>query len=409
MRDVLFCLYFVSLFFAGCSVRSSNIDNKEIAENDSLLTPPFLIDLEKVAKAESEVKLSTIANHVFYAPLETSPSVLLRQVRECIPFDSTFLIHDYRNLYMFTNQGKLVRKIGNRGTGPADYTLITSVVVDSTSLYLFTPKKMNVYSKEGEYVRSVTLSDQYDYLYSGVFTSTNDLFMFLGVTYKLVGENRDIYSFVQLDTLGRIKSKIRNNSPVESTYPGAIIMPTPLYRYRDEVHYMDYGNDTVFTILPDDKIDVYAIVSLGDMKRETNLSGYDDEKTKDLSSKLFINSICEDDDFLYITLVWGVTDVYQYLLFDKKSGNIMNLGDRGFVNDIDGGPSFFPRLVTRDGRKIMWMNAEKFLELSDKSTSVKEDDNPVVIQVFKLVGVSKLIKASKSIHSGQPHQNNKLS
>ena len=86
-------------------------------------------------------------------------------------------------------------------------------------------------------------------------------------------------------------------------------------------------------------------------------------------------------------------------LFDKKSGQltllnrpIKNNRYSGFKNDLDGGPTFWPKYISSDGEMVTWFLAEEFLDIYEQLPSpskelkafaqkLQQDDNPVLMTV----------------------------
>lgn len=397
MEKIKFAILLMVVVLTGCS----GVKIRDVTEDsDVLISPPYSINLEDVISTVKVENLSVIANDITYIPLETSPDYFLRRVHEYLFFNNTILVSDFSSLFQFNKQGKFVKKVSRKGTGPSDYSYINGIVRNnkSTLFYLLTTGKINVYDANLNYLKSLPKSD---YMYFGITTPWDTHLMYLGANFKIVGDTTTIYSFVEMDSLGSVVRKIPNLSPVEAAYHGLIFNFIPLYKYKESVRFMDYGSDTLFTFTEKgDKIP-YAICNLGSMKREVNTSGFNPQQMDALSSKLLVDRICEDDHFLYITLKWGVSNKYQYILFDKKTGGLSNLGNQGFVNDIDEGIPFFPRFIEEDGTKVMWMQAEDFIEIVEsidnrnqknnsdkKKTSSQEfiqscnpDDNPIFITV----------------------------
>lgn len=344
---------------------------------------PYLIDLEKILSEVTPVKLSEVTGEIRYVPLETLESCLLKRVHEFAFFNNTILVSDFSNLFQFDDRGKFIKKVGQKGTGPKDYVYINSIVNDDTRniLNVFTSGKINRYDKDMNYLESIRLAERY---YGGLTTPWGSYLMYLSSSFKLVGDTSAIYSFAEIDTSGKVIGKIPNSSPIVSTYRGMIYAPVPFYKYEEVVRYMDYGNDTLFTFSENGDRRSYAICNLGSMKREVDTHGFTPGQMEELSSRVLMENVCEDDRYLYLTLRWGVTDNMQYILFDKRNGKIRNVGKEGMLNDLDGGVPFFPRLIREDGTKVMYVDAEYFLEKvpsGDLASDLKPDDNPVLILV----------------------------
>ncbi|MDR1202368.1 MAG: hypothetical protein LBL58_12205, partial [Tannerellaceae bacterium] len=143
----------------------------------------------------------------------------------------------------------------------------------------------------------------------------------------------------------------------------------------------------------------YAVCRLGSKKRELNTAGFNQQQMEALSSKLLVENIYEDEANLFVKLMWGWNSGSHYITFNKRTQNLYNVGKEGFQNDIDGGVPFFPDLIRADGTKVMWMQAEDFIEqivsldynkqkekfgekferVRTLASQMKPDDNPILI------------------------------
>lgn len=368
---------------SSCSGGKSKVA-EEVGTNDEVsIELPHSIHLEKILSEVEPVNLSEIAKEIQYVPLETSADCLLKRVHEFAFFNNTLLVSDFSNLYQYDNQGKFIKKIGQKGTGPKDYVYVNSIVNDDARniLNVFTSGKINIYDKEMNYLKSLRLLEHY---YGGLTTPWGSSLMYLSSSFKLVGDTSTIYSFAEIDTSAKVIRKIPNPSPIVSTYHGMIYAPIPMYRYKDVVRYMDYGNDTLFTLSKGGDRNAYAICDLGSMKREVDTHAFNPKQMEALASKALVQNVCEDDRYLYLTLRWGVTEKLQYILLNKRTGEIRNVGTEGLLNDIDGGIPFFPQFIKEDGAMIMYVDAVDFMDKApsaELSSKLKPDDNPVFIMV----------------------------
>lgn len=384
MTKLTYILFAAIVALSSCSGAKS--DKSETAGESSepvALSPPYSIHLEKMLSEVEPVKLSEIAGSIRYVPLETSANCLLKRVHQFTFSGNTFLVSDFANLFQYDDQGKFIKKIGQKGTGPKDYVFVNSVLNDDRRgiSNVFTSGKVNVYDRDMNYLRSWRLVERY---YSGLVTPWGSYLMYLSSSFRLVGDTSTVYSFAEIDTSGHVIRKIPNPSPIESTYHGMIYAPIPLYKHKDVVRYMDYGNDTLFTLSGSGDRSPYAICHLGTMKRVVDTHGFNPQQMDELASKVLVDNICEDDEYLYLALRWGATEKVQYILFNKRNGEIKNVGSEGLKNDVDGGIPFFPQFIKEDGTKVMYVSAEDFIEKApstDLSSGLQMDDNPVFIMV----------------------------
>lgn len=400
--------YFV---FLMCFILSAGCSGKQKAEVgpdnvETRLEPPYLVDLEACVKGPvQEMNLSEISDDIRYIPLETKPENLIKRIWQIVRYDDRILINGLTSLDMFSSDGRFVKKIGQRGNGPEDYTYINGLVpdLDRGKFYIYTGPKINIYDRQLNFLKSVQLSDKDDRMSFGIMMPDGNIISYLGSKYKVIGSTNTIYSFAETDTLGQILRKYPNNFPIESTYPGMVMGEIPFYKKNGFVRYLDYGNDTLFSLSPEKEITPYAICPLGTMKRETNTAGFKSpEEYNRLADKLLVESVVETENHLGYKIPWGWdTGKSQYAMFDKRDGGLRNIGDKGLNNDIDGGIPFFPIRIEEDGTMISWMQAEDFIEqvkaldydvqkekygerfetLLKLAEGMNPDDNPVLIVV----------------------------
>jgi hypothetical protein len=179
----------------GVLVSCSSGTKKEVEAEDvnSLPLLPYHLDLEKLSDASpSPVPLSEIGGRLSYIPLETNSGCLLKNVHELDFFNETLLVSDFSNLYQFTNQGHFIKKIGKRGSGPADYRYVSSVLVntDQTSFDMFTSGKINVYDEQAEFTKTIRLDDPDIHPFSGARTSNDNFFLYLGSRFRVADDTK---------------------------------------------------------------------------------------------------------------------------------------------------------------------------------------------------------------------------
>jgi len=379
-----FYLFLFLLLFLGCQ------DNKKPQQHfvkEKNIERPYCIDLTTVEGENNITQLSEIAKNILYIPLKTADGYLIKRVSQILLFNNTIIVSDFNNVYQFNLSGEFIKKIGNKGTGPKDYSSVFCLVSSPSSdcFYLFTAKKAHKYNSEAVYEKTIPLMDS-EYMFYGLMPSDDKLLMYLGSRFKRTEDTSNVYSLIEIDTLGSVNSQILNHSPIISNNPGMIVSTIPFYKYDEHIRFMDYGNDTLFTIDLSGNKKPYVICQLGNMKREVNTSGYSAQQFESLSTKLLVDNIYEDNIFLYLKLIWGMNKKSQYFLFNKKDGVVENIGSEGIINDIDGGVPFFPYLIEKDGTLIMYMNAEDFKEkiLSSEYAKQKERYGDQFDKVWKL-------------------------
>lgn len=127
-------------------------------------SPKIIIDFSK--KETSENKLTALFNDVKIIPLETNEQCLLANIAKVIEFKQYFYVFDNRfdNVFMFSKNGRFIKKIGYRGAGPGEYIDISDIAFNEndSALYLLSVEKKEFmeFNYDGTYKRTVKLPFQ---------------------------------------------------------------------------------------------------------------------------------------------------------------------------------------------------------------------------------------------------------
>ncbi len=135
------------------------------------------------------------------------------------------------------------------------------------------------------------------------------------------------------------------------------------YFYNGMVTIKQEYNDTVFRLIPPDRLLPVYIFNFGDHK-VNYLDGIN--PNFDLSGKCLVNSLYETNEFLFIEysiftppFTNGKNSVKKfYALYNKKEKTFyhqpLNADEsKGILNDLDGGISFWPEFITAGGEMMM--------------------------------------------------------
>ncbi|HIZ05973.1 MAG TPA: 6-bladed beta-propeller [Candidatus Phocaeicola gallistercoris] len=108
--------------------------------------------------------------------LETSDECLLGEIEKIIKREGNIFVKSKsRPLTMFDKNGKYLNTIGRIGSGPEEYTLIADFDVDGDTIYILTVDQIQVYSKKGDWIRSIPLSLNA----SGLRITANNMLLFV--------------------------------------------------------------------------------------------------------------------------------------------------------------------------------------------------------------------------------------
>jgi len=333
----------------------------------------YYIDLEKNIKNIRSVNLSSIGKEVSYIPLETTPECLIQKIYKVEFSDSYIFIRDYEKILQFAKNGKFIRQVGSAGRGPGEYSNIRDFCINK--------------QQEEVYIICLYPSRLLIFDFNGILKSFNNLsFQPAQIILK---DNKDIMfylcndpgqinpSWIICDNKGSI-SKSFKNSLIRVNRPGLAVRRTPLYLFNSSVHFMEFGIDTLYYFKENHKTP-YAIIPLGDLKLDPDIKL---TPGAGLTDKLVITTVNENNEYMFIWLGKGVTDARICAIFNKTNGSVTFLKDNLFINDLDGGPAFWPRQIFDDSILVAYIDA--FNLLKENPGALKRKDNYATIKLNNL-------------------------
>ncbi len=254
-----------------------------------------------------------------------------------------------------------------------------------------------VFSFDGKFRRSFKA----DFRPSQVISKDKNTLIFH--LFNLSGPSPDTaWSWYITDRQGAIISRILNHHK-RMNQPGLLVPDSPLYLNDGAAHFLEFGNDTLY-YFNEQVREPYAIFNTGKLKMETDLH-LTPETIREVSDRIqgnfWIKDIHENDDFLFVNLAWGLSDSVSYCIYDKKNARLTVLKDKGFVDDINGGPAFWPLSISDDNTLVNYEDAFTFLKkiktdnsgaagenagkiskkLTEIGRSIDESSNPVLVIV----------------------------
>ena len=143
----LFILLLSLLVLSSCGKSNSN-------SSDGVVT------IEIGSPDKKEVKLSSLVDSVSYIPLETKNDLLIGQLAKLVVSDDyIYILDEFSSVFCFNRQGKFIRKIGNKGVGPGEYTDIDDIDVYHQHVYLFDGglHKLFIYNADGSLKQEVKI------------------------------------------------------------------------------------------------------------------------------------------------------------------------------------------------------------------------------------------------------------
>lgn len=361
--------------------------------------PHYFIDLDKSIENIKAIPLSSIGKEISYIPLETNPVCLIERINKISISDSFIFVSDGTKLIQFTRNGNFVRQIGSNGRGPGEYTYIWDFCVNKEARLIYTlnagSRGVLVFNFNGNFIKSFLLPTQQTQI---IMIDTNSLMFH--VPNMIIRSDDTTYSWLITDEDGRILSRHINHLK-RVNFPGFTVPMAPaLYKFNRSVHFMEYGIDSLF-YFNKEKIEPYATFNLGQLKMDPDPLLKSEEDEEKYSRNIWIYSVIEDLNNLYINLNWGISISPVSYVFNKQTSEATFLEDKGFLNDLDFGITFWPREILNDSILIDYIDAfqlkahtasevfknsipkynKKKKELEKLANSLKETDNPVLMIV----------------------------
>ncbi|MCD7936101.1 MAG: 6-bladed beta-propeller [Tannerellaceae bacterium] len=400
---IIFWVFF-SFVFPGCNQKTAATEEK------SLVKIPAVLSLHTIHTLQGKEMLSGIGTAIRYIPLETTDNSLLRNVSKiALLKNGNLVVSDNQSLYLFDPAGNFIRPVSQRGNGPADYTRISALAAHPVNdgFFVQTNKKVIAFDGEGNFLNQFETEDR---PMDMVIDMDGTILLHRMNVLKAPEDTTTTWFLYRYDPSGIELQRIADPAPrLKGDGTVSMVMPMrPFYLYDGQIRISEIGNDTIYTV-GEKELSPYTVVDLGQMSMSATPTGTNvDAVFDDLSKKLMLSFLSEDDHYLYMVFGWGFSGNYLYSTYNKVNGTVVNYGngeiqntEYGLTNDIDGGLPFYPYVVTPDGTRIMWKSASdfknaimekdyekgksefgsKFETLWNMAGSIDEDDNPVLILV----------------------------
>lgn len=362
--------------------------------------------VEPLIGSEQVVGLSEVASKVEYIPLETSQESIVGDLRHARIENNVIYLPDHRinKLSRFSLDGKYLGDVGRYGRAYGEFVSIGGFSFDfdydtGAELVFDRDKKLIEYHKDGS-VKEIRLERMDDKVFSVDFIKKH------GNIYVCAISRFDtqIGNLVFLDSSGKLmgrfptgyESSEYKEPNVRSAEQGLAVFSVMLkssfrhpYRFGNKLMVTNPTNDTIFAFMPDDTIaHSRYIIDYGKYSDMTDEYGED-------FIKFVATFTQETSNHLFLSFNFGKErspenkEVLTRVLFDKSTGEARSLLGR-LENDIDGGPSFWPLHVSREGQMIAIIQAIDFIDAAKESNSAKmkevaagltDESNPVIMLV----------------------------
>jgi len=357
------------------------------------------------------LNLSSFVDTIEFIPLETNNENLIGEVDRIIYRNGKYYLrttHGMQNgkLSVFDNAGKYLWGLNKRGQGLGEYEELDDFsLTDSGNIVIPTYKRIITYDSIGHF-----LSENRMELFMTEFLNIgNNSF----IIRHFAAYHYDNNLFSIMDNKGIIKGRLFKQSNIEAKKSAFLVDARSITTYKSMIYFIYPYCDTIYSIDNKENIKRLYYIDYGSKKIPDGLI----DKKDDVFSwekKLFIF-----DDYLHASAI-GVTDNYIYIgsinksfqallsLYSKRNqhiltahtliddmflkGNKLTITARNMAHEIDGNDILWPldpeylingykhymSYLSETGREEF---RKKYPELVKICTTLKEDDNPVILRI----------------------------
>jgi len=398
-KNLLLTVFIFLLIVVGCTSKKDGNDSAQIPITKNCDALPHF-DLTELTQA-SVVKLSELGiNDIKYIPLETDTSNLISGIKKIETDNNSFYIGDWFKISKYALDGKYIKDIGVRGRGPKEYHIIMDFTIDSKNNYLFMLNgsrvngKIFVYTLNGDFIKS----------FSSPAYAMNLACMEDRLLYYLPNIDGTLdTSFILASLDGETEKVYPNKFPYNKVnIPRGFLVEFLCYKYGNQLYTKEIYSDTIFAFKNLNFEPAY-ILNHGEKTLSPEVRGGINSMESHI--KVFKNQIhtvtnqFETQSFIYSEFI-DKEQLYTFIGFKDRDAYLL-IKDKGIINDIDGGPSLYFKMVKDKNTLISWINAyelkdyvrsedfknfipkypEKKKELEKLANRLDENNNPVLMLV----------------------------
>ncbi|MCK9303947.1 MAG: 6-bladed beta-propeller, partial [Bacteroidales bacterium] len=317
---------------------------------------------------------------------------------------------------IFNSKGEYLNTFNRLGRGPQEYDELWDPRIDNASgnIVIKTTNKVLEYFPNGECIRNFFLPapGKIDNI-----SVQNNRCLKLGDYYFFPCHALSTYSVIITDSFFKVVKRLKY-PPEEVDFiktpnrhsPYSFLEPH-INLHNNRILLINGVNKYVLSIDKDLSVDTVFIIDYGKYFPENDKSGSRSSHNPWYLLRMY-NVFYESDNYLFMRFYLGSlsdkpfkmlnlsggewTDPYACALFNKETEEFTFLDQpekyqRGFIDDIEGGPGIWPKYVSADNYMISYIPADEFIahaeshKVSEKfkkiADGLKETDNYVFVRV----------------------------
>ncbi len=344
-----------TLFLLSCNGKRSDKTVEGLTgDTTEVIAGPVHLEFENIINNKREIYLSDFVEDIEYIELETDPAYLIgdKSVQVAIA-DSFIVINEHgKPVGLFSRSGKFIRTIGKIGKGPGEYDFDTYFRLNREDNIICVWNAMRgvimEFDLEGRFINEIKPECKpggFGYVGNNVFVTSQN-----NIRYA----DSIVPRFVVFDQTGATinRTYVYAKNPLR-TGRGITIMLPSFYEAPDGVIINTYENDTIFKVFPDGELNPAITWNTGHFKVPydplLNYAKYSNEKEK------YITNIEGLESESYWMISYQFQGNYNMALLNRSDGSVAVVSNpdeelKGVINDIDGGPSFWPSYYVTAGK-----------------------------------------------------------
>lgn len=394
-----------SLFCSGCQHVFQKGRPFPSMNLDSVMVVPMQEQQVEIITVTHEIKeptpVSQLIEDFYYVPLETTEASLFAYCNQIELYGHRIFVfdrHGTEKLFIFSDKGKFLKSLGEKGEAPFEFFKPGSFAIDREKdqlvIYDNMKRKWMRFTLDGKFIASIdvpfTTICNFQILPSGEYvTATHKTRM-----NTHLGQYAD-YRILYTDSTGVLRKAAYDIAETEHS----ALVYDPVGRNEEDVFYVPIYLNEVYTVTDTAltlkyKFD-YSDFNPFEKEKMGAFESYEDFRDYRLSHT-YVHQYAENDT--HLMFVTSDKDDYRFVSFyDKRSKKLINLAgfynDTDFVMDFGSGlysyKDYFMALVSPSTLRGLKMHIDQTTHYSIREDNkvvfenLKEDDNLVLV-FFKI-------------------------
>ena len=364
---------------------------------------------------EKDFRVIDVAD-IQYIPLETAEGILIgRNTGDNYYENGIFYIKTGQGSFgIFDKTGKYIRTFNRLGRGPQEYESFRNPHIDCNTgnIVIRTQNRVLEYTPNGNLVRGLNISPDVSLaVYDGRAFKLGDNYYLLSVSVTDSMKPATVIVDTASNVLKRIDYPEEEWKIIEASEGmRASLNEIRYFKYKGKLMVINGTDPNILGVDEKLNIDTSYIINYGPYK----VTPGDITINRRNQTRIFsYSNVFESDNYVFMQFNLGSLAHKPYLQTVLKTGKVLSLGlscalfdkrdgsftfvdqpvtdQTGLVDDMEGGPAFWPQYISSDQYMVAMICADEFISLSESpgcsekikklALTLKESDNPVMVLV----------------------------